>query len=638
MAKFKQIKLSKNLVILIISILAFTFANPSSALAEAPNASIRISNIELTLDETSNRYLIRLEGIFTNFENYSLQNINIVLGSENQISSKYSLSRFIQNRDDAGLTETNISAKIYSIEARTKASWRITFFADEALTLSNGLYGLGVTAYGPERIDSDVVTIPIFTAPPISTMRTVIAVQLSTLNTHLANGGANSNDVLELSRLINLIKSAKDLNISWIVDPSLYQWIDELKLTELQPQAQILNNLLSEISSQSIPSVYSQPDVSRLIASERYEDLSTLVFRTKQQMGNSNLVLVAKDGRMSTEAISKLGELGVKPVVTNQSLNDDKFSILQAHLVVGKTNSLVQDAATLDCFRSNSDTVTQFQIRNCLLANVTLSSIGKEKDFLLVTPVNWAPSEGELRNLFTDLNDKSWLTLGSIGDLYNSQPDEGFETPQNFIVESFPLEFLETSDSISIISSKTSSMFLDVNYSDTFTASRLRAYSSLWPTGDAALEFLKANENLLTGYQENVLIEASKNITVSNSLSQIPITVVNNSDRDISIVLKLVTTQSTFFKSDPSEITIVPSGKRITIPMNIDISGDGIFNVTAALYAPNGQPVGKIKPIQISSAEYQGLARTLVLTAFGVLVLLSLSNIAKRRKTSKMGA
>jgi hypothetical protein len=69
--------------------------------------------------------------------------------------------------------------------------------------------------------------------------------------------------------------------------------------------------------------------------------------------------------------------------------------------------------------------------------------------------------------------------------------------------------------------------------------------------------------------------------------------------------------------------------------MNITLSGKGIINVTATIFAPNGQSIGKTKLIQISSAEYQGFARTLVLVAFGLLVLLSISNIVRRRREAK---
>ena len=66
--------------------------------------------------------------------------------------------------------------------------------------------------------------------------------------------------------------------------------------------------------------------------------------------------------------------------------------------------------------------------------------------------------------------------------------------------------------------------------------------------------------------------------------------------------------------------------------MAITLTGEGILNVTATLTTPDGQSIGKPKLIQISSAEYQGFARTLVVVAFGLLLLLSISNLVKRKR------
>jgi hypothetical protein len=54
--------------------------------------------------------------------------------------------------------------------------------------------------------------------------------------------------------------------------------------------------------------------------------------------------------------------------------------------------------------------------------------------------------------------------------------------------------------------------------------------------------------------------------------------------------------------------------------------------VRAQLIAPNGESFGEVENIQISSAAYSQFARTLVWGAFGLLVLLALSNFVKRRK------
>ncbi len=609
-----------------------TFTGLVPAHAATENAKVRISNIGVTLDSTTNRYVIRIEGELSNGGPSEIRDVEIVVGTENQIVSKYALSRFYETRDNANLTESNISAKLRRVSANSKSNWNITFFADEVLTFSNGLYGLGVNAYAGERFSSDVVAIPLFTAPPLNVMNTVFAVQLSTLNRHLANGGSYRSDIQELNRLTNLIANARDLEITWLVDPVLYQWLAELSTTELAPEALALSNLLSEVAGKTIPTVYSQPDVSRLLESSRDEDLINLVFRSQQFSGKNNLVLAPPNGGLTTKALNRLGELGVRPIVSNEFITGDIYINLEANVVVGQTTSFVSDKATLDCLKNDSDLIGQFQSRNCVLSSLTLASIGQVKNSILVTPADWSPAENELRSIYSEFIGKTWLTIGSINPLFTLQPVANYEPVSEFSVDPFSPELLDSGDSILADAVRTASIFTDPNYADAFSLARLRGFSSLWESGLQAAEFLVENEFLLSSYQDLISIESSKNVTVSSGSTEIPITVVNQSDRDVTVSISLTSPQSSLFTSDSSELITVPQGKRVTVPMNITLKSDGIFNVTAALYAPNGQAIGKTKLIQISSAEYQGLARTLVSVAFGLLIMLSISNVVKRRR------
>jgi hypothetical protein len=431
-----------------------------------------------------------------------------------------------------------------------------------------------------------------------------------------------------------LIANARDLEIAWLVDPVLYQWLAELSTTELAPEALALSNLLSEVAGKTIPTVYSQPDVSRLLESSRDEDLINLVFRSQQFSGKNNLVLAPPNGGLTTKALNRLGELGVRPIVSNEFITGDIYSNLEANVVVGQTTSFVSDKATLNCLKNDSDLIGQFQSRNCVLSSLTLASIGQVKNSILVTPADWSPAENELRSIYSEFVGKTWLTIGSINPLFNLQPVANYEPVTEFSVDPFSPELLDTGDSILANAAKTASIFADPAYADAFGLARLRGFSSLWESGLQAAEFLVENEFLLSSYQDLISIESSKNVTVSSGTTEIPITVVNQSDRDVTVSISLTSPQSSLFTSDPSELITVPQGKRVTVPMSITLNNDGIFNVTAALYAPNGQAIGKTKLIQISSAEYQGLARTLVLVAFGLLIMLSISNVVKRRRES----
>ncbi|MEY4311506.1 MAG: hypothetical protein RLZZ571_276, partial [Actinomycetota bacterium] len=472
MAISEQISQSRKLLVALIgaSILStLSISNPVPANAATRDAKVRISNIFVTQDLQSSRYVIRLTGQMENNGTAALNNVRIVLGTENQIPSKYALAKFLENRESANLTETNISAKLKRVAPNSKSDWNITFFADDALSFSNGLYGLGVIAYTESRIGTDVVAIPLFTAPPTNVMNVSMAVQISTLNYHLANGGSSASDARELQRLINLIANARDLNITWVIDPSINQWLGELSNTELKDQAATLTSMISEISGNYVASLYSQPDVSRMLSSNRDDDLTNLIIRTQNLAGTNNLVLAPSAGKLSRVAIKKLGEQGVRPIITNTAITGDKYSSVQGTVVAGETNSLTQDESVLDCFKNDADGIVEFQIRNCVLANLTLTSIDQVKNLVLLTPLNWLPSTEQVRNVYIDLTGKSWLTTSGLSQILNTPPAATYENLSDFNVEPFELDFLETGDSITTSSAKMASVFLDGTYLDSFT-------------------------------------------------------------------------------------------------------------------------------------------------------------------------
>jgi len=615
--------------VIAVSLIGLT---PTTVHAAVGDVSVYITEVTRFDDGATGNQIIRVTGEVLNVGDTAVENIEIVLGSTERISGREELHNFLDSREEAQLTPTDISAKIKRVSENSKLGWQITFVPQNILALPNGVYGFGVIAQSGEILGTDVFALPVFAQLPASPVNLVLAVQLSTLNSHLASGGISLSDETELDRLINLVLNNQELEISWIVDPALPQWLNELINTELTDKATLLLDLLNSITERSSPSLYGQPDVARLLASNRDRDLTNLVVRTAQTTGTNSIVFTPESGRTTNAVINIFRELGVRPILSNEFLTGDKFNSVDASSIIGRTAVLISDTGLASCLQSElKDPVTSFRGGNCLQSELALIASDQPTNTLVLTPTNWNPSAETIGALAVSLSGKGWISPISIKQFLNSVPIAEQVLPADFEVDPFDVSLIETGDAISVNSLLTSSIFLDESYSDGFNLARLRGFSSLWPTGDQATSFLQANLDLLLGYQDALAIDASRNITVSNLNTEIPITVVNTSDRDISVVVALSSPFSSRFSSLPSQVVTIPSGKRITIPMEIFLVGDGILNVQASLFAPNGQAIGKSKLIQISSAEYQGFARTLVLVAFGLLLLLSISNIARRR-------
>lgn len=621
---------SRTFLKILISTLLLTSISPSPAFAADDEVEIQITGLDIQQDPTTPNRIVTLSGEVKNSGTETIENLDLVLSTGGKISSRETLNSFLSFDSNPKLKETNKSAKLKNLNSNEKNLWRITFVLEEFITSPSGVYELAVTAKTDQTLATDWVALAANGPSSSALVTSVIAVQLTTLNTHLASGGTANTDEAELNRLSNLVTNNSDLPISWIVDPELRQWLNELALTELADQANGLLAQLDLISLNSTASIYSQPDLARIITSNRTDDLTNLVIRTKDFSGTNKVVIAPSGGRTTISAITKLGELGVRPILSNKFLTNKEYKSVTANSDVGDVPALINDEGLVDCLVDTEK--AEFDKANCLISQLAVAPIDNVGTLLLVTPLDWSSDGNSLRNIVLQLQSQTWLSILNLNQLLDTQITNSIKMPSDFEVDPFSSQLIKAGDAISSSSTKISSMFSDGAYSDAFNLARLRGFSSLWPTGDLATEFLVANENLLTGYQELITIDASRNITVSNTSTQIPITIANNSDRDVSVIVQLVSPQPSRFSSSPSPVVTVPSGKRVTVPMDITLTGKGILNINASLFAPNGQAIGKAKLIQISSAEYQGFARTLVVVAFGVLVLLSISNIVRRKR------
>jgi hypothetical protein len=180
-----------------------------------------------------------------------------------------------------------------------------------------------------------------------------------------------------------------------------------------------------------------------------------------------------------------------------------------------------------------------------------------------------------------------------------------------------------------------SSLYDDQELAAGFTAARILGYSDLWSSNARAAEYLTENNSLLNDYLSAVSIQASSRITTPEESSEIPITIVNESDSAVSVSIDLTSSATSRFTAEPTGVIQVDSGQRITVPVAITLVGAGVVDVQAQLIAPNGERFGEVENIQISSAAYSQFARTLVWGAFGLLVLLALSNFVKRRRDKR---
>jgi hypothetical protein len=178
------------------------------------------------------------------------------------------------------------------------------------------------------------------------------------------------------------------------------------------------------------------------------------------------------------------------------------------------------------------------------------------------------------------------------------------------------------------------SMVTDPHWKLAMEPARFLGYSDLWVKSAQAHAYLNGQVQSVKSIARNVTIQTSSRITIASTKAEIPITVANASAHDVKIRVTLGSDTPGKFTAKSSPLVSVPIGKRVTVSVPITLAGTGVINANVELLAPNGHPVGANYAVRISSTAYQKVASTLVRVAFGILLLLAISNFVRRRKKS----
>jgi hypothetical protein len=129
----KIISTATVLVLVITSVISAS----SPVAAATNNNSIRITDLVLTVDPASSRYVIKISGEYLNSTTTAVRDVEILLGTVDQLSTRYALNTFLENRQDANLTRNDYSARLNRVGANYRRNWQITFMSDEVLNLTN---------------------------------------------------------------------------------------------------------------------------------------------------------------------------------------------------------------------------------------------------------------------------------------------------------------------------------------------------------------------------------------------------------------------------------------------------------------------------------------------------------------------
>jgi hypothetical protein len=628
----------------LVTSMVFGIFSQTAPAGAVEGSALRITNLAISQimspeDSAGTSQLVQLQGTFTNFTAEIIPEIDLDLVSTNAIRTRSELGQLISNPNEAqNLKSSDLSARINNINPGETKSWRISFRGDVVLgNDASGVFGIGVRI--AETNESAVTTTPWFFNSDIKPTEVAFVIPLTTLNQHLANGEVadTKSDLSEARRLTDLIDTQFRAQVSWLQDSALTTWSEQLDAaTESEIPAE-LNEAISDLSATVALLPFGHTDLGGLVRANQQEVLFDAINKVQVEAGGRQIIYSPIQGFATRQTVSLLEQQGIRTLISNQYLRGDERLTTSGSALSATNPVLVYDLAASSCLSMIDDDISVFVAQTCLTSEIgmmTAESPQRSRSVIVLAPTNMKISSERLTALISSLTNQNWVKLTDLNLVANLQPVDNYVASINFEQTKLSKATIRQADALQKKAEIMNSLFTDQDLISGFTESRILGFSDLWSSNAQATKYLTQNLNLMNNYLNALSIQASSRITTPEANSEVPITIVNDSDQTVFLGIELTSNATSRFSADPTDLVQVDSGQRVTVPVQISLLGAGIVSVQAQLVAPNGERFGEVENIQISSAAYSQFARTLVWIAFGILVLLAVINVIRRSRQS----
>ena len=607
--------------------------------------SVLITNLEITeipSGDSANtlEHLVVMRGTFTNLTSETIANLSLNLVSSREIKTRSQLAEILRDPNDVPILRiSKQSARLRNISPGTTKSWQVTFRGETVLGKNAaGVYAVGMAPEDAKFGVGSVVTTPWFFNADVKPTNVALVVPLTTLNNHLATGEVTSegSDLAEAKRLSALLNSQTGGSVSWLMDAGLTQWATQLaNQNESEPVNELIRSLASLPTATAIAPI-GNTDLSALVRANQQEAVSQALAQTKLQAPDRQIYYSPFSGSSDKQTNALLDGLNIRSIVSNQSITGNERDTTSAVITSSSSPVLVFDLAASNCLTNIDLNESNFFVAaTCIKSEIgmmTAESPQNSRSVIVLAPKNWKISSDKFEALISILRNHNWMQLTTLDLVAATPASANFTAVKVDGQRELSKSLLRQSRSVQVDTESVASLYDNPDLAASFTYARILGFSDLWPSNAEATKYLSKNQKLLTEYLDAVQIESSARITTPDDIAEIPITIVNKSDGAASVSIVLSSNATSRFSAEPTGLVQVAAGQRITVPVTISLVGAGIVDVRAQLVAPNGESFGRVENIQISSAAYSQFARTLVWGAFGLLILLSLSNVLKRRR------
>lgn len=644
MAYLKSAK-TKGCVAIALLFFVSIFCGPAVTAVANPkynSAQLVITDFSVVKSSAA-KHIVTITGSMTNSSEQELKNVVIQLATNGPITSRDELADVRSEPTGIrGFAQPEIRDSIKIIAPGETAKWKLRFSGEKILGLNaQGVFEFGVSAATTANVFRASITAPWTYGTKLSAktrVALVIPVTALTDKSPYESKKTKPSDVKKLSRLNGLTATNEYQKISWIVDPALPHWAASFAESSLSSESAILIKRLNKIAKFSNLSPYAHANLAGLVGSHRRNEVAQIVKYGSQQWPVGSSIYKNSDGTLTNQTATVLGANAVTPLVSNTFVHADDNFTTDARVRIFQQKSLVFDASASACLGNVAGTKSALSQRMCLaseLAMMSFESADTARSVIVLAPAQWKIGDKDLSVLVNTIANSNWAKLVSINSLLDSQFTQDVYPVGTATTEKVSPRNIRQATLLAKSSEISNSIISNTAWVRNTRFARFVGYSDLWPTNKDAFSFLhsqlKANRTIIN----SITIQASDRITIAADQAQIPITVVNSSNHAVQVRVRVTPDQPIRLQATQLASQLVPVGARVTFAIPITLSGTGTIGVISALETPDGVTFGKQKRIEISSTAYRQVAGILVKLAFGLLLILALSNFVKRRKLAK---
>jgi hypothetical protein len=454
-------------------------------------------------------------------------------------------------------------------------------------------------------------------------------------------------------------------SVSWVVDPALEQTVAEMTngyqvvvngsptVGDRQEQAAAwlatLAKLTTDLPIHNLP--YAAVDASALVRGGLTSDVVRAVTEGPRVMAESTGVTSAGAlawgpyGRLDIDAADVLATSGVSAIVlpadalpSTDPASGATTAIQTPHgsltgVLVDPRLSLLTDPGT---------PVDPILLRQEFLADTALIAAGmsplRSDRGVVVGPrsVTWNPQPPALTPLIQALSTTPWLHSRSLEGLLDARPDGairgrapyGSRARQAELSTTYIARLARTGTQLSALTAVVDD---PAPLADPYRQALLRASSATWRTEpDIGSALLATTTKAVAAQIADVHVLSAGTVTLSGDAGRVPVTISNDSNRDVVVGLALRGNPAIRLRSTVLTGIRIAAGQKASVDVTAQVIGADAVPVDVQLLTPQGEDYGAAARISVTSTAYARAASWVMIAAFAAILIFVVVGVTRR--------